>query len=201
MQQKIQKKNFSFWDNCIEIGIVKLSLLRTGYLSSAANVLTSSTKISHVNQRDFFWINCLGSDQLIWSRWSDTDFNSAWVSLPCCLSKGLPKRDFLDIYVTTFSKSVISEIQNLRASSFFSKYLKLHLDLKNAAKTSGKFFFYLDNCIWIGIVKLSLFRTGYFSPAANVLRSSTKILHVIKRDFSSSIDLAGINEYDKSAVT
>ena len=178
-----------------------MSLLRTGYLSSAANVLTRSTKISHVNQRDFFWINCLGSDQLIWSRWSDTDFNSAWVSLPCCLSKGLPKRDFLDIYVTTFSKSVISEIQNLRASSFFSKYLKLHLDLKNAAKTSGKFFFYLDNCIWIGIVKLSLFRTGYFSPAANVLRSSTKILHVIKRDFSSSIDLAGINEYDKSAVT
>ena len=56
---------FCWLNNCMRIGIVKLSLLRTGYFSSAANVLTSSPKISHVNQRDFFQSNCLGSDQLI----------------------------------------------------------------------------------------------------------------------------------------
>ena len=35
---------------------------------------------------------------------------------------------------------------------------------------------------------------------ANVLTGSPKILHVNKRDFSNSIDLAVINEYDKGAV-
>ena len=107
----------------------------------------------------------------------------------------------MDIYMTTFSESVISEIQHLSGSSFCSKYLKLHLDLKNAAKNYGEIFCYLDNCIWIGIVKLSLFRTGYFSSAANVLRSPPKILHVNKSNFYSSIDLVAISEYDESAVT
>ena len=35
---------------------------------------------------------------------------------------------------------------------------------------------------------------------ANVLTSSPKILHVDKKDFSNSIDLAVVNEYDKGAV-
>ena len=48
------------------IGIVKLSLIRTGYFSLAANVLTSTTKILHVNKRDFVQHNFPGSDQLIW---------------------------------------------------------------------------------------------------------------------------------------
>ena len=60
------KNVFCFCDNCIWIGIVKLFLLRTGYFSSAANVLTSSPKIWHVNKRDFFQLNWLGSDQWIW---------------------------------------------------------------------------------------------------------------------------------------
>ena len=57
------EKGFCFWDNCIWIGIVKLSLLRRGYISSAANVLTSSPKILHVNQRDVFQLNWLGTVQ------------------------------------------------------------------------------------------------------------------------------------------
>ena len=60
------KKVFSFWDICIWIGIVKLSLLRTGYFSSVCNVLTSSPKILHVNKRDFYQHNVLPSDQWIW---------------------------------------------------------------------------------------------------------------------------------------
>ena len=74
------------------------------------------------------------------------------------------------------------EIQNLWGSSFLSKYLEFNLDLKNAAKNWEKVFFCRDNYIWIGIVKFSLLRTGYFSSAANVLTSSPKNLHVNNRD-------------------
>ena len=59
------EKGFCFWDNCIWIGIVKLSLLRRGYFSSAANVLTSSPKIWHVNKADCFQLNWISSNQSI----------------------------------------------------------------------------------------------------------------------------------------
>ena len=113
------EKFFWFSDIFIWIGIFKLFLLRTRYFSSAASVLTSTPKISHVNKRDFFQLNWLDSDQWIWSRCYDLDFESAWERLPCCLSKVLLKWDFLDIYMSTFSESVISEIQ--WGSSFFFK--------------------------------------------------------------------------------
>ena len=110
---KNPQKVFCLWDNFISIGTVKLSLLRTGYFSSAANVLTSSPKIWHVNKRDVFQLNWLGSDQWIWESCCDGDFNSALARLPCCLPKGSLKRGFLDIDLTTFSESVISKLQNL----------------------------------------------------------------------------------------
>ena len=66
---------------------------------------------------------------------------------------------------------------------FFSKCLKLNLDLEKASRNWKKVFCFSDNCIWTGIVKLSLLRTGYISSAANVLTSRLKILHVNKRDF------------------
>ena len=66
MQEKIEKKFLFFQDRCIWIGIVKLSLLRTGYFSSAANVLTSSTKIWHANNKgDFFQLIFFVTDQWI----------------------------------------------------------------------------------------------------------------------------------------
>ena len=121
--------------------------------------------------------------------------------LPCYSSKGPLKRDFLGIYLTKFSDWLSLKIQNLWRSSFASKNLKFNLHFKNAAESCRKLFSFSDNCIWIGIVKLSLLRTGYTSSAANVLRSSLKILDVNKIDFSNSIDLAVINKYDKGAVT
>ena len=66
---------------------------------------------------------------------------------------------------------------------FFWKCLKFNLDYKNATKNSEKVSCFRGNCIWNDIVKLPLLRTGYFSLAANVLTSSTKIWHVNKRDF------------------
>ena len=60
------QKVLCFSDNSIWIGIVKLSLWRTGHFSSAANVLASSPKIWQLKNRDFFQLNSLGSDQWIW---------------------------------------------------------------------------------------------------------------------------------------
>ena len=140
---KNYKKVFCFWDNCIWTGIVKLSLLRTGYFSSAANVLTSSPKIFHVNKRDFFQLNWLGSDQWIWKMSCDADLNSSWARLPCCLWKGPLKRDFLDNYLTTFSESVISKIQKLWRSSLFVQTLKISARLQKSNKNSRKSFFSL----------------------------------------------------------
>ena len=73
-----------FWYNCICIGIVKLSLLRTNYFLSVADVLTRCPKILHVNKRDFFQLNFLGRDRWMWQSCCDADFNSAWARLPCC---------------------------------------------------------------------------------------------------------------------
>ena len=66
---------------------------------------------------------------------------------------------------------------------FFFKYLKFIADLNNSVENGAKDFFFWDYCVWIGIVKLSLLRRGFFSLAANVVRSSQKIWHVRKRDF------------------
>ena len=71
------EKVFWFGDNCIWICIVNLSLLRTGYFPSEANLLTRSLKIFHVNKRDFFQVNWLGRHQWLSLRWCDADFDSA----------------------------------------------------------------------------------------------------------------------------
>ena len=176
-------KVFCFSDNCIWIGIVKLSLLKRGYFSLLGNLLTSSPKSRHVKKSDFSQLNSLGSYQWIWYRWCDADLNSAWALLPCCLSKGSLKWDFLDIDLTTCSESLISERQKPKSSSFFSKRSKCQIRFKNAAKSSEKLFCFYDNCIWIGFVKLSLLRTGYFSWVGNVLARSIKIWHDNKREF------------------
>ena len=150
MQQKTEKKFFV--SKIIWIGIIQFSLLRTGYISSVSNVLTSSHKIWHVNKRDFFEHNFLASDQLIWSGCFDADFNSAWARWPYCLSKHTLKQDFLDIYLTTFSEFVTSKIKNLSESSFDPKCLKANIDLKNAGKNWEKDLSFRENCIWIAIV-------------------------------------------------
>ena len=99
------------------------------------------------------------------------------------MSKGLLRREFLDIYLTTFSEAQISEKKTLWGSYLVSKYSKFHLNFKNAGKNCEKVFCFSDNCTWISIVKLSPVRTRYFLSAANVLKSSPKIWHVNKRDF------------------
>ena len=66
---------------------------------------------------------------------------------------------------------------------FSSESSRFNLYFKNAAKNSEKVFYFIDNCIWIGIVKFSLLRKGYLSSASNVLTTSPYIWHVNNRDF------------------
>ena len=61
--EKNSEKVFSFPDNCIWIGSVKLSLLKREYLSSALSLLIKSLEILHVTNRDFLQDNFLNSDQ------------------------------------------------------------------------------------------------------------------------------------------
>ena len=103
-------------------------------------------------------------------------------------------QSFLDIYLTTFLDSLISKLQNLCESSFFSKYWKFTPDFKNTAKRREKVSCFWDNCFSIGIVKLSLLRTRYFSSAGNVLTSSPKIWHVKNRDFFQ-LNLLGSDQW------
>ena len=181
--EKNREQDFCFWDNWISIGIFKFSLLRKGYLSLAANMLANSPKIWHVNEWIFFQLNSLAMYQSIWSNCCGADFNSIMARLPCCLSKVPRKRDFLDIYLTMFLESVISEIQILWGPSFFPLYSICSPHFKNSDKNSAKFFCFWYICIWIAIVNLSLLRTRSLSLAAYMLGNSRKIWHIIKRDF------------------
>ena len=91
------------------------------------------------------------------------------------------KRDFLDIYLTMISESVILEIQNLWGSSFSSKCSKFKLDFINEENIREKVFCFRDNCISTSIVKLTLLRTRYLSLAVNMLANSPKIWLVNKK--------------------
>ena len=83
---------------------------------------------------------------------------------------------------------------------FLCKIFKSSVRLQNAPRNWEKVFCFWENCIWIGIVKLSLLRTWYISSAANVLTRSSEIWHMKNREFLKVIDLAVINKYDKDVV-
>ena len=53
MQKKNSEKIFCFWDKCIWIVCIQLSLLIREYLSSPVNVLQKRLKNFHVSKSDF----------------------------------------------------------------------------------------------------------------------------------------------------
>ena len=115
------------------------------------------------------------------------------------MSKGPLKRDFLHNYVTTFLG--VRNFGNTSAVRviFLSKCSKFHLNFKNAKKKKKKkcqkAFSFSDNSIWIGSVRLCLFRREYLSSAVNVLANSPKILHTTK-----TITFRVINKYGKGSA-
>ena len=131
-KKKLEKLFFS--DNCIWRCCYKLSLLRREYLLSALNGLRKSPNILHITKRDFFWLNFFHRNQWISLRCCRSDFTSVSDRLPCYLSKGPLKRDFLDLYLTTFSEvrkfvntqamTVIFVFQMFKIESTFRKSKK-----------------------------------------------------------------------------
>ena len=103
--------------------------------------------------------------------------------LPCCLSKFLLKRDFLDICLTT--SFAVPNFENTSATRFicFSKIFKFCSTFPKFRKKFIIFFCFVDNIIWIGCINLSLLRKEYLSLSINVWTKSPKILHIPKRDF------------------
>ena len=66
---------------------------------------------------------------------------------------------------------------------FFLKVLEMLSTFQKCTNNWEKAFCFLDNCIWIGCVNLSLLRREKLWPTVNVFTKSQKILHITKRDF------------------
>ena len=141
-------------------------------MSSAANVLTSS-------QRFYMWIRETFFDSIDFEVINEYDkgaFKSAYAPLLYCFSKCPLKRDFLDIYQVTFWESLISKFQNLWGSSFLTKYLKLNLDFKNAAKDWKKKCFF-PQLIASRLTTMILIDTSEYDKGA-VMQIWTVLWHV-----------------------
>ena len=119
-------------------------------------------------------------------------------------SIGLLKRDFFDICLTTYF--AVSNFGNTSAMGviFYFKMFKIQSTFKKCRKKliEKKFFCFLDNCIWICWIKLSLLRREYLSSAVIKLTNSLKNLHITRRGetFSNSTSFIFINKYCKGAV-
>ena len=62
-EEKNWEKCFSFWDNCMWMGYIKLSILGREHLPTALIVLRNGLKLSHITKRDFLEVNCVPVDQ------------------------------------------------------------------------------------------------------------------------------------------
>ena len=130
---------FCFWNKCISIGIVKLSLLRTGYFSSGANALTSSTEIFHVNKRLFPTQLprqlSMNMTKVVWRR-----LQQCFCTFTMLLVEGSSETwRFRHLSDYVFRDRRFRNRKSMRVI-FFSKYSKFNLDFKNSAKNSEKRF-------------------------------------------------------------
>ena len=93
------------------------------------------------------------------------------------------KRTFETFIWARLSQSEISETYKLWASSFLSKCSKVDLNFKTTKEDMEKIFSFLDICIWVGCVKLSLLRREYLTSVVSLLTNSPELLYITKRNF------------------
>ena len=120
-----------------------MSLLRREYLSSAVSMSTNSRNILHIAKGDFFQLNYFHSDQQIGERCCRSDFNSVLPRLPCYFSRDLLKRDFLDIYLTTFFEVRKFKSKSARTVILFLKMLKIECKFQKCNKKLKKHFLFV----------------------------------------------------------
>ena len=83
---------------------------------------------------------------------------------------------------------------------FCFKTFKVSARLQKSSKKFRKTFCFWDNCIWIGIAKLSLLRKNTFDPYPMCYQAVPRFFMSIRGTFSDSMDLAVMNEYNKRDV-
>ena len=54
---------FGFWDNCMWMGCIKLSLFVRAHLSTTVVVLTNSLNLFFITKRDLLQLKCISSEQ------------------------------------------------------------------------------------------------------------------------------------------
>ena len=139
-------------------------------------------------------INKHGKSCVIW------DISTFWSHLPCFLWKGPLKRDFVDIYLTTFFGIINFGNTSAMRVIFFWNCWKLYLNFKNAEHNWEKAFLFLHNCIWIGRVNLSLLRRENLWPATKCSQKVRGFCILLRGTSSNSIAFPLINKYAKGAV-
>ena len=129
-----EKKIFCFWDKCVWIVYIELSLLIREYLSSAVKVLTKSLKTFHVTKSDFSnSITFTVINQ--YSKGALIKIESVFRPVYHVGCRGvLSNRDLLDIYLSTSFN--VGNFRNKEAMRviFFWKVSKFNTVLKNAEK-------------------------------------------------------------------
>ena len=187
MKKKKKKKNgeniFRFWDNCIWSTCYKLSLLRSEYLLLGVNGLKTVLRFCVSLRVSFFNLDFMHWDQWIWQRCCRPALNSVSRGLPCYLSKDPLKRDFLDIYLTTFFGIPNFKKTSTMGVMFVWKIFKIESKFRKCKKISGNIFHFRYNCIWKCCHKLPLLRKGHLLSGLNWLINSPKILYITQRDF------------------
>ena len=133
---------FCLFNNWSLIGIVKLYLLRTGYLLLAANVLRSSPKIWHVNKRDFKF-------QLTW-KWSMNMIKVLWCGIQQCLGTHtmLLVEGFSEMGIFRHLSDYVFRVLNFEIPKsmrviFFFKNFKICSTFQKSRKNFGKGFLLL----------------------------------------------------------
>ena len=199
-KEKNSDKFFCFWDKCIWIVSIHLSLLIREYLSSAVNVLRKGLKNIHVSKKDFCnsitFTVITQVDQGTFIKIESEFLPVYHVACREVLSSGR----FPEIYLSTsFVVGNFGITLAIRLICFW-KCSKFNSDLKNTERKWGKFFCFWDKCIWIVCIDLSLLITEYLSLAVNALRKGLKNIHVSKKDFCHSITFTMITQDDKNAL-
>ena len=126
----------------------------------------------------FTWLEAMNMIKMVWCRFQQCLGTSVMLLVEGSSETG----HFRHLTNQVFGVRKFRNTKAIRVI-FFSKCLKFNLNFKNEAKNWKKVFCFSGNWIRTGIVKLFLLRTGYFSSTANVLTSSTSILHVNRRGF------------------
>ena len=154
----------------------RILVISSQYVNKHSQDFCISQREIFTNSTAFTVINKYGKDGAV-------PLQQCFVPLTCRLSKGPMKRDFLEIWLTTFfgvrnfgNKSAMKVI-------FFWKCSIVNLHFKSAVSNWENVLSFWANSIWIVCLKMSLLTTEYLPSVVNMLTKILKTLYIPKRHF------------------